>query len=384
MTGRERDILGIIENNPFVSQNEIAARLGLSRSAVSVYLNSMYKKGVIRGRGYIIREETYPLLIGPSHIDIRSICNPIPINGVHTSINTRVIYGGPVKNTAEYLLGLGVFPRVIFAVASDSFGASFLASCRDAGIETEGSVIVRGSASPVYIETVDTRRRFISASFTTSNLSTHITAKHLDRQPKVLRNASTIVVHDSLPIESMEYLRRFKSKAKIILVSSEIQYTYALREVLDIFDVITFSHSLAYKLVHGVDVEPSGTEPPDICCLAEDLLGLGVSAFYLLLSATDFCYGADDRLVLHSSKSAVGPSEALHRIYLDCRDLMSAMVAYGAENCLEPGEILNLMAAARNLRFDSDIGFAQRLSISQLQEEIKNLEEQTILYDLSQ
>ena len=101
MTGREQDILGIIESNPFVSQNEIAAKLGLSRSAVSVYLNSMYKKGVIRGRGYIIREETYPLLIGPSHIDIRNICDPIPINGVHTSVNTTIFYGGPIKNTAE-------------------------------------------------------------------------------------------------------------------------------------------------------------------------------------------------------------------------------------------------------------------------------------------
>ena len=49
MTQREREIYEIIKQDPSISQNEIAQKLNISRSAVSVYLNELYKKKIFVG-----------------------------------------------------------------------------------------------------------------------------------------------------------------------------------------------------------------------------------------------------------------------------------------------------------------------------------------------
>lgn len=66
MTAREQEILQIIKRNPMISQNEIADLLNLTRSSVSVYITNLTKAGLIRGRGYILEDEGYPVVIGTS------------------------------------------------------------------------------------------------------------------------------------------------------------------------------------------------------------------------------------------------------------------------------------------------------------------------------
>ena len=41
MTQREREILQIIRDDPMISQYDIAKKLGITRSAISAYLNTM-------------------------------------------------------------------------------------------------------------------------------------------------------------------------------------------------------------------------------------------------------------------------------------------------------------------------------------------------------
>ena len=55
MTQREAQILQWIQENPLISQQELADRAGITRSSVAVHISNLMKKGYIDGKGYIVR-----------------------------------------------------------------------------------------------------------------------------------------------------------------------------------------------------------------------------------------------------------------------------------------------------------------------------------------
>jgi pseudouridine kinase len=54
LTPRQGEILEIIRGDPLVAQQELADRLGISRSAVAGHIMQLTDLGLIRGRGYLL------------------------------------------------------------------------------------------------------------------------------------------------------------------------------------------------------------------------------------------------------------------------------------------------------------------------------------------
>lgn len=50
---KEHQILNHIRINPFISQQELSTKVGLSRSAVANYIATLTRRGEIEGRAYI-------------------------------------------------------------------------------------------------------------------------------------------------------------------------------------------------------------------------------------------------------------------------------------------------------------------------------------------
>ena len=70
MTQRERQILNWIEENPMISQQELAERAGITRSSVAVHISNLMKKGCIAGKGYIVTRSPYVTVVGGMNMDI--------------------------------------------------------------------------------------------------------------------------------------------------------------------------------------------------------------------------------------------------------------------------------------------------------------------------
>ena len=64
MTQRERQILNWIEENPLISQQELAEKAGITRSSVAVHISNLMKKGYITGKGYICTPRRSPPAAG--------------------------------------------------------------------------------------------------------------------------------------------------------------------------------------------------------------------------------------------------------------------------------------------------------------------------------
>ena len=55
MTEREQEILQLLREDPMIAQQELADRLGISRSALASHISSLMRQGYVMGRGYVLR-----------------------------------------------------------------------------------------------------------------------------------------------------------------------------------------------------------------------------------------------------------------------------------------------------------------------------------------
>ena len=142
LSERERQIMEIINNDPMVSQDEIAAALGITRSSVSVHIMNLVRAGVIRGRGYIIADEEYDVVIGAANADLMLRFKDEKESALERDshfwdVDFDLSYGGIAKNISENLTRLGANPRPIFAVGSGLLDRELLQECRDEFIPTD-------------------------------------------------------------------------------------------------------------------------------------------------------------------------------------------------------------------------------------------------------
>ena len=70
MTPREQQIIHLIEENPMISQQELAQKLGITRSSVAVQISNLIQKGYITGRGYVLGSGSYVVVVGCINVDI--------------------------------------------------------------------------------------------------------------------------------------------------------------------------------------------------------------------------------------------------------------------------------------------------------------------------
>lgn len=118
MTERESEIFHIIQQNPAISQNELAAKLNLARSSVAVHIANLQKKGYLLGKGYIVNESAYVLGVGAANVDIhgRSKKSIVMHDSNPGHMNTSA--GGVTRNVCENLSRLGVSVKLISAVGT--------------------------------------------------------------------------------------------------------------------------------------------------------------------------------------------------------------------------------------------------------------------------
>lgn len=75
MNNREKEILAILRRNPLIQQNEIADMLQISRSRVAAHIMDLMRKGRIKGKGYILTEQEYCVVVGTINMDIRGMAD---------------------------------------------------------------------------------------------------------------------------------------------------------------------------------------------------------------------------------------------------------------------------------------------------------------------
>ena len=204
LTRREMAIVELLRSQPLLDAGAIAEAIGSTRSAVSVHLSNLMKKGAILGRGYIVRSEPGVVVVGGANMDIkaRSRGQLVPATSNPGTVDTTP--GGVGRNIAENLARLGRRTQLVAAVGSDAMGEQLLAHTSAAGVRTE-PVVVAAYSTGTYLAVLDDRGELvvgISDMAATDSLS----VEHLARSRDLVAAADLLVLDGNLPGDVLGWL----------------------------------------------------------------------------------------------------------------------------------------------------------------------------------
>ena len=205
MTPREEQILGWIREDPMISQQELAKRAGITRSSVSVHIANLTRKGLLRGRGYLLGEEGYVCVVGGVNIDISGTPDTALLQGDSNPGQVRVTMGGVGRNIAENLARLGRRVVMITALGEDENAQLMRRSCRECGIDLAHALTVAHGRTSTYLCLNDAEGEIVAA---VSDMAIYeaLTPAFLETKLDVINHAQLVIADTNLSAEALEYL----------------------------------------------------------------------------------------------------------------------------------------------------------------------------------
>lgn len=205
MTERELQILTLLKQDPLIAQQDIADKLGISRSAVAGHIMNLTNKGVILGKGYIFAADRYTVVIGGANMDI--LGRPVDVLQPGDSNPGKVSCspGGVGRNIAENLARMGSKTRLISAIGKDTYGQMILQNCRQVGIDSQACLVLNDANTSTYLSVLDNSGDMYTAIADMEiieRLSVDVLKKHED----MLKDSELLVIDVNLSEEALEYI----------------------------------------------------------------------------------------------------------------------------------------------------------------------------------
>jgi len=214
---KKQQLLELIRANPFISQQDLAGSLGLSRSAVAGYIAGLIRERKLLGRAYVLPDRRPVTCIGAANLDrkLRSLAGI----ALHTSnpASQSESFGGVARNIAENLARLGTAVALLTATGKDSSGAALLAHAQSLGIDTGGTLQLEGVASGTYTAVLDQDGEMVVA-LADMALYDRLDPVFVDNQQARIVASALVVADLNLPLATVEALVAQARRGEVPLV----------------------------------------------------------------------------------------------------------------------------------------------------------------------
>ncbi len=195
----------LIQANPFISQQELAVQLQLSRSAVAGHIAGLIRERRLLGRAYVLPDNRPVVCIGGANVDRKVRTLASLQMGTSNPVSQHESLGGVARNIAENLARLGAQVSLLTALGDDAAAGAMLAHADTVGLDMRGSLRLAATASGSYTAVLDDKGEMLLA-LSHMQLCDQLTPEFLaSRQPQ--RAAAAMTVADlNLPAESISLL----------------------------------------------------------------------------------------------------------------------------------------------------------------------------------
>ncbi|MGK5025595.1 carbohydrate kinase [Janthinobacterium sp. RB2R34] len=202
---KKDQLYALIRSNPFISQQELATELGLSRSAVAGHIAGLIRERRLLGRAYVLPDSRPVLCLGAANLDRKMRTLATLQMGTSNPVRSTEVFGGVGRNIAENLARLGLPVALLTALGDDAAGHALQTHAEDAGIDLRGSLHLANTGSGTYTAVLDEHGEMLLA-MANMQLYEQLTPAFLrSRQPQRAQAALTIC-DLNLPHESVAFL----------------------------------------------------------------------------------------------------------------------------------------------------------------------------------
>ncbi|MBF0779591.1 MULTISPECIES: carbohydrate kinase [unclassified Granulicatella] len=221
MTDNEKLIFELIQANPFISQQSLSEKVGLSRSAVANIISSLIRKNYLLGKAYVVKRLGTIVCIGAANVDKKIKTNGQLKQYTSNPVTSTTSIGGVSRNVAENLGRLGNQVSLISVSGNDSEWA-YIKELSSPFMDVTSVVMIEGQSTGTYTALLDEEGEMY-LGLADMSIYDCLTPEVLSKQSTLLQHAKCIVVDLNCPKETIEYLcsfaQRHHTKLVVITVS---------------------------------------------------------------------------------------------------------------------------------------------------------------------
>lgn len=220
LTSKQQEILNVLQKDPYLTQQEIANQLGLSRPNVANLIMQLVDMGYILGRAYIIndKQDNLVVCIGAANIDYKlSALEPIRFE-TSNPIKSSLSMGGVIRNVAENCGRLDMNVSLVSLVGQDSGGQSLIDHLN--GIcSTQRITKIEHATTGSYYAVLNNDGELISG-LADMAICEQMNRSWISQHETFLKQASLIVVDTNVKPDCIEYLLEFSEtyQKKLVVV----------------------------------------------------------------------------------------------------------------------------------------------------------------------
>jgi pseudouridine kinase len=256
---RKQQLYEAIRANPFISQQELANRLGLSRSAVAGYIAGLIRERKLLGRAYVFPRHRTIVCVGAANIDRKLRSQAALALATSNPASASESFGGVARNIAENLARLGTPVALLTAIGSDSAGAALLAHAESAGIDVRGALRFDDIGSGTYTAVLNQDGE-MAVALADMALYDRIGPDFIAARQAQLAHAALVVADLNLPQATLAALidgARGKSKdngdgALVLVAVSEPKMVRLPQDLAGVHLLILNAGELAARVGHAL------------------------------------------------------------------------------------------------------------------------------------
>lgn len=216
MHPKENTVLHHIKENPFISQAELAKKVGLTNSSVASIVSDLVKKEFIQGQAYVLNEE-YPIVcIGAANLDRKFFVDQTLLHGTSNPIQSAQSVGGVARNIGENLGRLGENVTLITTRGDDSEWQT-IQELTAPFINLDFAEQIDGESTGCYTALISSEGE-MEYGFADMNVYDHLTPEVLIKQTYILKRAKCIIADLNTPKVSLDFICAYAEKHDINLV----------------------------------------------------------------------------------------------------------------------------------------------------------------------